>query len=70
MQTIIKQLTSSDSFIVDIKKKDFEGRRITSGDSVRSGVPLTFFCEDNYEELFGRGGRGKLLNKKRSTRSK
>jgi hypothetical protein len=51
--TIIKQL-DRDSFIVEIKTKDFEGRRLATQEDISSGKNLNLFYEENYAELKGK----------------
>lgn len=50
---IIKQI-DKDSFVIEIKNKSFEGRRLATQEDISSGKKLMLFFEENYEELKGK----------------
>ena len=51
--TVIKQL-DRDSFVIEIKNKSFEGRRLATQEDISSGKKLMLFFEENYEDLKGK----------------
>lgn len=53
MHKIIKKL-DNDSYVIEIKTKLFEGRRLANQDDLNSGKTLMLFYEEHYKELVGR----------------
>lgn len=53
MHRIIKELDRG-VFIIEIKTKMFEGRRLATQEDLNSGRVLNLFMEENWQELEGR----------------
>ena len=53
MHKVIRKL-DNDLYVIEIKNKLFEGRRLATQEDLNSGMNLTLFTEDNYQELMGK----------------
>jgi hypothetical protein len=53
MHKVIKKL-DNDLYIIEIKNKMFEGRRLANQEDLNSGKNLMLFTEENYEEIYGK----------------
>jgi hypothetical protein len=50
---IIKKL-HNDLYIIEIKTKLFEGRRLADQEDINSGKTLNLFMEENWDEIEGK----------------
>jgi len=55
MYKIIKKL-DYDMYIIEIKTKLFEGRRLANQEDINSGKNLMLFTEENYDQIYKVGG--------------